>query len=629
MSARSKKNKETNNPSSNSNNKASKSNSGSNSSPTTKLASSKNSPQNYGGGVPVGAPVRGSKKNRHVWRWVAGGVVLVLVAFGIYTYVRISSFVDNSFSGRNEASLLPSTPTPKPKPTFSPTALPQSTATPVQATAVTVPTVTPVPVPTATPTPEPALAPIIQKIKRGESMTALIAGYGGSGHDGAYLTDTILEVTYDPTKNAVNMVNIPRDLYVFIPYGGPKVGFYGKINSAFSYVMESQNPNILSPRYRYDPNDPKTRVDGAINLLKDVVEQVTGTPVDYWATLSFDGFRKFVDAIGGVDVNVDITFDDYEYPANDDPKIDASVKHIHFDAGPQHMMGERAIEYARSRKSAQDGNDFARSKRQMKLIAAVKEQVAKPDIMLKAFGIMDALQGSIRTSLSLDETRALMDYFRSSEGSAVASKMLFVSNVLGVNFLTDSYTADGAFILTPVNGQNNYKAIQEWLAKGREYPELRSEGLKVQVQNGSGQWNLSNKVTTELDDNGFDTVQPIWAQTTASSVILDYSDGKATRTLSALNDLIPGLTVKPMKKPGTQSPDIVVLLGKDFEQLPANSVSKPETGDSVSSQAANLPGATATASTISGNLPDATVTVSSQDYAMPTASCRIIEPMIK
>lgn len=547
--------------------------------------------RNKGNNIPPATPVVTGKaantgipgakpKKVHLWRWVALGLAVVLVGFGIFTYIRVSSFLDNSFNGRNEESLLTKAPT-SPAPTLTPvqqatptisserlTAAAQPSATPAGAPtvpAIVPPTVTPVP-PTATPLPN--YPEIVNKIKRGEQISILVTGYGGGQHDGAYLTDTILELTYDPAKNAVTMVNIPRDLYVFIPAFGTKNGFWGKINSAFSYIMSQQNSNNLSQRYRFQAGNLNSQTDASVNLLKDVVEQVTGTKVDYWVTFSFDGFRKFIDAIGGVDINVETTFDDYEYPANDDPNIDASVMHIHFDAGIQHMAGEKAIQYARSRKSIQDGSDFGRSKRQMNVIKAVKEKAAKPDIMFKAFGLMDALQGNMRTSLTVDEARGLLTYY-TGEGGASINNLLLVPQILSTNnFLAESNSYESGYILYPYAGQSNYTVIQGWLKQGRDFPQLRYEGLKVQVQNGTGLQAPMTKVDKALDDNGLDTLQPIWATTTATSTIIDYSDGKGVNTLKAINTVLPGAVVQTMKKPEGQQADIVVLLGKDYSEVP-------------------------------------------------------------
>ncbi len=530
-------------------------------------------------GVGPGTP---RKKRPPVVRWLALVAVVSLLGFGIFSYLRVSSFLDSSFSGRNEGSLLtpvatgpartgtPSVTKGVPKgPEVSGVATPLATVTPAKPglTAVAVP----VTVPTATATPDYAGLPaIIQKIKLGLPMRALLLGYGGRGHDGAFLTDTILEVSYDPSRNAVTMVNIPRDLYVFVPYGGPKVGYWGKINSAFSYVMETGSSASLSSRYRFNASDQNSRLDAAAILTKDVVEQVTGIPVDYWATLSFEGFRKFIDAIGGVDVNVETTFDDYEYPANDDPEIDASVMHIHFEAGLQHMYGERAIEYSRSRKSVQDGNDFGRSKRQMRMITAVKDQAAQPGVLLKAFGVMDALQGNIRTSLTLGETRALFDYFR-GDGASSLKNVLFVPQILSTNnFLAEGTSPEGGYILFPNTGQSNYSAIQRWLELGQEFPEVRAENLKVSVQNGTGMTGLSRQVSGDLEQNGLNTLDAGWVSAVSYSMIYDYSGGKSSSTLKTISNSLPEVPVRVLKKPDSQTADVVVVLGRDYMQVSGN-----------------------------------------------------------
>jgi len=539
------------------------------------------------------------KKKMRWWMWTLIGLAVVLIGFGIFTYIRVSSFLDNSFNGRNEESLLTQAP---PTATSAPTVPPTKSSAQLTAaaapTATPAPNTTPTPVPTVTPvpptaTPAPNYPEIVKKIQRGEQISILVTGYGGGQHDGAYLTDTILELTYDPAKNAVTMVNIPRDLYVFVPYGGPKAGFYGKINSAFAYVMGRQSSDGLSSRYQFQSGNISSQTDAAVNLLKDIVEQVTGTKVDYWVTFSFDGFRKFIDAIGGVDVNVETTFDDYDYPANDDPQIDASVMHIHFDAGMQHMTGEKAIEYARSRHSVQDGSDFGRSKRQMNVIKAVKEKAASPAILFKFFDLMDALQGNMRTSLSVDEAQGLLTYF-TGEGKSLINNVLLVPQILSTsNFLVGSSSYATGDILYPYAGQFDYSDIQAWLKQGRDFPQLRAEGLKVQVQNGTGLTAPMTQVNKQLDQNGLDLLSPIWAVSTQTSTVIDYSGGKGINTLKTITDLLPGVVVQVKPKPQGQTADIVVLLGKDYSQIPvagSNSTgSNPNNGVQASPQALDLP----------------------------------------
>lgn len=539
-------------------------------------------------------------KRPNLWVWTGVGLLIILSGIALFVYLRTSSFVNATMGAYSAPSLL--TKTVAPGPTTVPTATPAPTTASVVVVAGTptgvAPTATPLPSPTPTPDNSPE---IVQRIKRGERVTALILGYGGGGHDGGYLTDTIMVVSFDPARKAVTMVNIPRDLYAFVPYGGPKIGYWGKINSAFSYVMEVANPSQLSPRYRY--TDDQSRMDAAANLTKDIVEEVTGIPIDYWAVWSFDGFRRLINAIGGVDVTIDTAFDDYEYPANDDASIDASVMHIHFDAGPAHLDGERAIEFARSRHSLQDGSDFNRSKRQMKIVQAVKEKMARPDILFKGLDIMEALQGRMRTSLSFNEARGLADYFRSSEGSAKLNNLLFVPQILSSNFLYDSSSASAGYILIPQAGQGNYKDIQDWLEGAIAAPEIRYENLTVQVQNGTGLGSkFSLTATADLKAQGFNVLQPLWANTVTTTQILDYSNGKAVRSLKALNQLFPDATVKSeLKKPYPEGPDLVVVLGQDYAAGPAKKPNPTPGNEEV----ANLLGGTSTKA-VDENMPAAT-----------------------
>jgi|GEM_PF-371004 len=505
------------------------------------------------------APVKVKKKGFPIWAWIASGVFVVAIGFAIFAFVRFNSFKDDTFGGRNEASLLP-TATARPIPT--PTLAPRPTQ-PSKLVSI-VPTVAPVP--TATPVPQ-ETDPLIRKIKQGEKISVLVMGYGGGNHDGGYLTDTIMQIVFDPVKHAVSMINIPRDTWINVPVFGSKNGFWGKANSAFAYIMNLSNSQGISNRYRFNSETPNSQIDAAALLTRDVVENITGVPVDYWAVVSFEGFRDFVDAIGGINVNVETTFDDYEYPRNDDPAIDPGIMHIHFDAGRQLMMGEKAIQYSRSRHSLQDGSDFGRSKRQMNVVAAVKEQVSKPDILLKTFPIMSALQGKIRTSLSFDQTLVLANYFRSSEGSSLLSNLIFAPFILSnANFLNSDSTSDGAYILIPREGEGNYKAIQEWIRSGLQVPELRAENLRVQIQNATGLYAYASTVTDLARNYGLTLDEPLVATPQIFSEIVDYSNGKGKETIKTLKNLFPNASIRPADLPykGYAGPSVVVILGKNY-----------------------------------------------------------------
>ncbi|HLJ79873.1 MAG TPA: LCP family protein, partial [Ktedonobacterales bacterium] len=191
-----------------------------------------------------------------------------------------------------------------------------------------------------------------------QRVNLVVLGYGGAGHDGAYLTDSLMVISLIPSSGATSLVSVPRDLWVQVP---PDSGQYAKINTAYADGLANGYGGY-----------PAGRVAGGFEAARKVSD-VLGIPVNYWLTIDFSGFRKLVDSLGGVDINVPTGFT-AQYPANDDPQINPNWKIIHFKTGEQHMNGEQAIEYARARyvlDPASEGSDFARSARQQLLIRAI------------------------------------------------------------------------------------------------------------------------------------------------------------------------------------------------------------------------------------------------------------------
>jgi LCP family protein required for cell wall assembly len=240
----------------------------------------------------------------------------------------------------------------------------------------------------------------------------LIMGYGGGNHDGAYLTDTLMIAHVDMEKKRTVLISLPRDIWVKIP---TKSGddFHEKINAVYQMGLFNKNYPDIPAKYAEE--------QGAANLTKEVVGNIVGLEIDNYVAIDFEGFTKAVDVLGGVDVNVETTFDDYEYPvtgkekdlcgkeekdlpdllkiATESPTLafPCRYEHLHFDAGLTHMDGETALKYVRSRHSLQDGNDFGRAKRQQRFLEAVKNKVISIGFITKIPALMDEMQNYIRT----------------------------------------------------------------------------------------------------------------------------------------------------------------------------------------------------------------------------------------
>ena|SRR5438270_3852300 len=269
----------------------------------------------------------------------------------------------------------------------------------------------------------------------GDRVNLLVMGFGGSGHDGAYLTDSMVVMSLLPQSHHTTLISVPRDLWVQIPPGS---GQYHKINAS----------------YEYGSNNNAKPADGG-NAAAAKISLVTGLDVKYWLTINFQGFREFIDSIGGIDVYVPDSFT-ANYPANDDPNINPNWIKVHFSKGMQHMNGETAIRYARARyvlDNPAEGSDFARSARQQIMIKAALSKVKQMSTWPSLYNALNALQHTIYTNMSLAD---LMQFALKMD--LTNAHRVGLSNQ---NVLADGTAPGGEYILKPANG--NWQAIVDYV----------------------------------------------------------------------------------------------------------------------------------------------------------------------
>lgn len=274
-------------------------------------------------------------------------------------------------------------------------------------------------------------------------VNILIMGYGGAGHDGAYLTDSLVVMSLIPSTHHTTLISIPRDLWVQYP---PNSGNYTKINALYTQASGGKADSVAGG-----------------DAVAQKISLVTGLNINYWITINFAGFRDFINAIGGVDVNVPNAFNAC-YPKNDDATVDASWIKVQFNKGPQHMDGARAIEYARAREPLEvcgmgtsenqaELTDFARSARQQLIMKAALAELKQSSTWPKLYGALDSLQRTLYSNLSLADL------------SQFALKMdLNGAHRVGLsnqNVLVDSQSNDGQYILLPRN--NDWTGIVNYV----------------------------------------------------------------------------------------------------------------------------------------------------------------------
>ncbi|MCJ7738287.1 MAG: LCP family protein [Anaerolineae bacterium] len=188
-------------------------------------------------------------------------------------------------------------------------------------------------------------------------------------------TDTIVLATIDSRSPSVGLLSVPRDLYVDIPgYGANRINtahFWGENESA--------------------GNGP--------GLAMATVVANFGIPVHHYLRIDFDGFRAIIDAVGGIDIMVDKAIVDDAYPTSDYGTI-----HIEISEGLQHLDGETALQYARSRHGS---SDFSRAKRQQQILIALAERLIEPQTWLKLPAVYGEFTEHVDTDLTIVQMLSL------------------------------------------------------------------------------------------------------------------------------------------------------------------------------------------------------------------------------
>ncbi len=333
--------------------------------------------------------------------------------------------------------------------------------------------------------------------KEKTAYNILLFGYGGGQHEGTYLTDTIILAHVDTKTKKATLFSIPRDLWIKLP---TKSGadFHMKINAVYQTELFPNDYPDLDPKFMGTKEDA--------TLVKHVVSQIFGQEIDYYAAIDFDGFKKAIDIIGGIDVNVEASFVDPEYPIDgkekdlcdknieelfkktepflkpgynledrdrifkDDPKIEEFVKNatdspelafpcryekLEFKKGLTHLNGETALKYARSRHSPTDGGDFNRAKRQQQIIEAVKDKVLSIGFIPKILPLLDEFKNNLRTDISIDEVKKFIG-FASRAGEYTITSFVFTDK----NYLKNAVSEDRQYILIPNAGMDQWSQIQ-------------------------------------------------------------------------------------------------------------------------------------------------------------------------
>ena len=284
-------------------------------------------------------------------------------------------------------------------------------------------------------------------------------------------SDTMILVNIDPVNNAASMLSIPRDLKVVIPGYGVH-----KMNSSYAFGDEDNLPG------------------GGPGLTIRTIEANFGIRVNYYAQVDFDGFISLIDLVGGVTLDVPYPIKDDEYPGPGNQYM-----RLFFKPGWQHMDGERALQYARTR---HDDGDGRRSARQQQVLMALRQQAISLDLLPKAAELLEELGDAVRTDLQPKQALQLAQLASQIDPASIVS-----------------YSLDNAVWEQQLEGQPYY-LIADWDAVGTIMSEFTGTevippmsllanpnySIEILVEDGTFNPGLGGRVKDVLNGFGFANV---------------------------------------------------------------------------------------------------------------------------
>ncbi|MBI2611796.1 LCP family protein [Candidatus Gottesmanbacteria bacterium] len=281
----------------------------------------------------------------------------------------------------------------------------------------------------------------------------LLLGISGGNHEGSTLSDSMNVISLDNNKKNGVLISLPRDIW--------SPSLKDKINSAYAYGEIKQE-------------------GGGILLSKSIVEEVIGLPIHYALVIDFSGFKQLIDEEGGIEIDVKNEFIDEKYPIegkeNDecggkDPEFTCRYELVQFKKGLQHMDGDRALKYVRSRNSqGQEGTDIARARRQQQVLLAIKDKLLQFENLLnrdKLKALIEKSQSSIKTDLTLVELIVFGRSFSDLKNGSIKRPILSIADPIegkpGFLINPPLYEFDNKWVLIPRNGETEFQEIHQYI----------------------------------------------------------------------------------------------------------------------------------------------------------------------
>jgi len=329
-----------------------------------------------------------------------------------------------------------------------------------------------------------------------------ILAVGVDNSQGKGLADTIIAVMVWPKTGEISALSVPRDCWVAIPGLGE-----GKINSSHSY--------------------------GGLPLTIQTVETLLGFPFEYYIEVNVEGLTSLVDAIGGVDIDVEKRMNYHDHSQN--LKID-------LEPGFQHLGGEQAVGYARFRHDAT--GDLGRIERQQKFLRAVARELLSPEHMLRLPKVANVFLKTVDTNMNLQDINNLKRIVERAGPEGIRMAALPAT--------PDTIHRQSVLVLDPEEVQRTVDRV------------LFGQGISVAVLNGTEASGLAAKAAELLEENGYDVLEVGNAEgRTETTLILDHRG--QSRRAERVSAVLGGGVISAAPD-GENPADVTVILGRDLER---------------------------------------------------------------
>jgi LCP family protein required for cell wall assembly len=365
-----------------------------------------------------------------------------------------------------------------------------------------------------------------------DTVTFLLLGSDKRPGQTYFRTDTIIIAVIRPVSGQVALISVPRDLYVYIPTVG-----MDRVNAAYEYGEMDHYPG------------------GGFALLKDTLLYNLGLRIDHLAIVDFDGFRRIVDTLGGIDVPVFCSYTDWHLiDPSYDPTNEDNWALYTVGPGVVHMNGDLALWYARSRKRS---SDFDRGRRSQEVLRALYARALQTGSISKIPELYNDFSSSIITDLTLPTILQLSPLALHLTNADIRSFYI------GRDYVTGWVTPGGASVLLP-NGPAIQSMLQQALAFAPRVTEV--EALTVEVRNGTANPGWDSLAAERLNYVGYNTRLAVAdRQDYANSLFYDLS---LTSDLARITSILNVLGLPPsafVSAPMQVDISYILIVGADYQ----------------------------------------------------------------